>query len=171
MKRAIVIGCPGSGKSTFARALHMETGLPLIHLDRLHWNADKTEVARALFLERLEAALSGESWIIDGNYSSTMEKRIRACDTVFFLDYDTETCLQGIEQRKGKPRPDLPWVEQTGDAEDEAFLRFIRNYRADTRPAVMALLGKYPEKGIFIFSDRNEAEVYLQNMDLTQSGA
>ena len=47
MQKVIVIGCPGSGKSTFARALQAKTGLPLVHLDMLFWNADRTEIGRA----------------------------------------------------------------------------------------------------------------------------
>ena len=83
MKRILVIGCPGSGKSTFARALQAKTDLPLFYLDRIYWNADRTTVAREVFDARLEEILRGDEWIIDGNYSRTMERRIRACDTVF----------------------------------------------------------------------------------------
>ena len=57
MKKIIVIGCPGSGKSTFARALHDKTGIPLYHLDMMYWNADKTTVEKSVFLERLSAVL------------------------------------------------------------------------------------------------------------------
>ena len=72
MKKIIVIGCPGSGKSTFSRKLSKKTGLPLIHLDMLFWNSDKTTVDKITFIKRLENALGGEEWIIDGNYSSTI---------------------------------------------------------------------------------------------------
>ncbi len=58
MQKVMVIGCPGSGKSTFSRALHEATGLPLVYLDRLNWNADRTAVSRELFLERLQTALT-----------------------------------------------------------------------------------------------------------------
>ena len=109
MQKALIIGSPGSGKSTFARALHEATGLPLIHLDNLFWNADKTNVEKEVFLARLEDALQRERWIIDGNYLSTMDKRLAACDTVFFLDYPVDVCLEGIRQRQGQPRPDMPW--------------------------------------------------------------
>ena len=87
MKKVIIIGCPGSGKSTFARALNTITGLPLFHLDNMKWNADKTVVSKSTFMERLNNAIEKERWIIDGNYGSTMELRLQACDTVFFLDY------------------------------------------------------------------------------------
>ena len=78
MERIIVIGCPGSGKSTFSRALHQITGIPLVHLDMLFWNKDKTTVEKAVFLERLEKAMQQSRWIIDGNYATTMELRMQA---------------------------------------------------------------------------------------------
>ena len=107
MQKVIVIGCPGSGKSTFSRALSQITGLPLTHLDMLYWNADKTTVERSVFIERLSEVLQKDAWLIDGNYSSTMELRMQECDTVFFLDYPADICLQGVKDRQGKPRPDM----------------------------------------------------------------
>ena len=110
MKKAIVIGCPGSGKSTFSRALHEKTYLPLFHLDMMYWNADKTTVEKSVFLQRLSEVLAQDTWIIDGNYGSTMEMRLKECDTVFFLDFPYEVCLDGLLKRRGKPRTDMPWV-------------------------------------------------------------
>lgn len=160
MKRVLVIGCPGSGKSTFAKALHKATGLPLFHLDLMYWNADKTAVEKSVFLDRLSKTLQRDEWIIDGNYHSTMELRIETCDTVIFLDYPLEVCLDGIRARKGKPRSDMPWVE---DGEDDAeFIEFIKNYNAQSRPRVMELLRQYSHKSIVIFSDRTQAETFLK---------
>ena len=135
MNKAIVIGCPGSGKSTFSRALHALTSLPLYHLDLLKWNSDKTTVSKEVFLERLQNVLVLDKWIIDGNYGSTIELRLKECDTVFFLDYPVEVCIDGIKKRQGKPRSDMPWIETEDDAE---FLEFIRNYSTQSRPKVFA---------------------------------
>lgn len=159
MKKVIIIGCPGSGKSTFARSLQVKTGLPLYYLDMLNWNADKTTVSKEIFFERLNNVLSENEWIIDGNYASTMELRMSVCDTIFFLDYDTSVCLSGIKERQGKPRPDMPWIETQEDAE---FMEFIRNYNTQNRPAVIELLGKYSQKNIIIFRSRAEADEYLK---------
>ena len=164
MKKVIIIGCPGSGKSTFSRALHEVTHIPVIHLDQLFWNADKTTVTREVFSARLDAAMQEESWIIDGNYSSTMEKRMAACDTVIFLDYPVEVCLAGVRERRGKSRADMPWVETDDGPEDEKFLDFIRNYKRDSRPQVLELLAKYPHKRVICFGGRDEAELFLKNI-------
>lgn len=159
MQKVIVIGCPGSGKSTFSRALHAAAGLPLYHLDRMHWNADGTTVPKAVFLQRLQQALQKEAWIIDGNYCSTMELRMQPCDTVFFLDLPTEVCLEGIRARSGKERPDMPRILPEED--DRKFMDFIRSYHSVSRPQVMDLLRKYAHKRIIIFESREEANEFL----------
>ena len=163
MKKIIVIGCPGSGKSTFSKALHEITGIPLCHLDMLFWNADKTAVEKAQFLDRLKTAMAPDQWIIDGNYASTMELRMQACDTVIFLDYPTDICLEGIRQRRGTVRSDMPWVETEDDA---AFLAFIQNYNRQNRPEVLQLLSQYPQKEIHIFQNRSEAAAFLAQLQI-----
>ena len=161
MRRAVVIGCPGSGKSTFARALRDITGLPLCHLDMLFWNKDKTTVSRELFDRQLDGVLSEPEWIIDGNYGRTMERRLKVCDTVFFLDLPTELCLEGIRKRRGKPRPDMPWTEE---GQDEEFERFVRDFYTQNRPQITELLEIYKDKNITVFKTHAEAESYLQSL-------
>ena len=161
MKRIMVIGCPGSGKSTFARALHQKTGVPLYHLDMLYWNADKTTVEKSVFLERLAAVLKHDDWIIDGNFSSTMELRLALCDTVVFLDFPMEVCLDGVRARRGKPRSDIPWVETEEDAE---FIAFIKSFNEQRRPQVMALLQRYSDKNVLIFQSRAKADAFLAQL-------
>ena len=163
IKRVIVIGCPGSGKSTVSRALHNKTGIPLYHLDMMYWNADKTTVEKSVFLERLSDVLEKDEWIIDGNYSSTMELRMVACDTVIFLDYPLDVCLDGIRERRGKPRSDMPWIETEEDSE---FIEFIKNYNEQQKPKVLELLKKYSDKNIIILESREQADAFLNGENL-----
>ena len=162
MKKVIVIGCPGSGKSTFSKALHNITGLPLHHLDMMNWNTDGTTVPKHIFTEHLHQVLNKESWIIDGNYGSTMELRMQFCDTVFFLDYPLDVCIDGIKSRKGKERTDMPFKSPEDD--DSRFMEFINNYNTVSRPEVIELLHKYSSKKIIIFKNRNEANEFLSSI-------
>ena len=161
MKRIMIIGCPGSGKSTFARALAEKTGLPLHYLDMMYWNPDRTTKPKEEFRAALRETVALPEWIIDGNYGSTLEVRMEACDTVIFLDYPVEVCIAGVEERRGKPRPDMPWVETEPDLE---FIEFIKKYNEESRPKVIELLEKYKEKNIIIFKSRAEADEYLRRL-------
>ena len=163
MKKVIVIGCPGSGKSTVSRALHNKIEIPLYHLDMMYWNADKTTVEKSIFLERLSAVLEKNEWIIDGNYGSTMELRMAACDMVIFLDYPLDVCLDGIKERREKPRSDMPWIETEEDAE---FIEFIKNYNEQQKPKVLELLKKYSDKNIIVLESREQADAFLNGENL-----
>ena len=113
MERAIVIGSPGAGKSTFARRLRDASRIPLYYLDMIWHLPDRTNVSREEFDMQLQEILAKDRWIIDGNYLRTMEARIAACDTIFLLDYPVELCLEGVEERIGKPRTDMPWWKRS----------------------------------------------------------
>ena len=127
----------------------------------MFWNPDKTTVKKEIFLNLLNEVLNKDSWIIDGNYQSTMDLRMDNCDTVFFLDYPLEDCLKGVADRKGKPRTDIPWVETE---DDEEFLEFIKNFNTQTRPKILNLLKKHNHKQIFIFKSRQESDEFLKSL-------
>ncbi len=160
MNKIIVIGCPGSGKSTFSKKMNKITGIPLYHLDMMYWNSNKTIVDKDIFLERLLSTIQTNKWIIDGNYSSTMELRIQYCDTIIFLDYPLDICLSGIKERKGKERTDIPWIENEDDVE---FIEFVKRFNLENRPRIIELLEKYSSKSIYIFKSRDEANTFLND--------
>lgn len=122
---------------------------------------DKTTVEKNVFLNRVNEVIKQKEWIIDGNYGSSIEMRMQACDTVFFLDYPVDVCIQGIHERVGKVRTDIPWVE---DEVDEDLIEFVRNYEKEDRPEILELLSKYKEKDIHIFRNRKDAKIYLESL-------
>lgn len=164
MKRILVIGCPGSGKSTFARELSRIYGIEVCHLDNLYWNADKTTVEKGVFLERLGKEMEKESLIVDGNFSSTMDMRMSWCDTVFFLDLSADICLESVRGRRGKARTDIPWIETE---EDEEFMQFIKSFNDLRRPAILELIEKH-KKDTVVFTSRTEVNEYLYRLENKQ---
>ncbi len=162
MKKVIIIGCPGSGKTTFSEKLQKQTGLPLYYLDAVWHKPDKTHISREEFDERIKEIFALSEWIIDGNYNRTIEMRLKECDTVFLFDLPTEVCLQGATERIGKGRYDLPWLETELDPE---FAGFIKDFKENSLPKIYNLLEKYKnEKQIVIFKSREEAEKFLENI-------
>ena len=166
MKKVIVIGCPGSGKTTFSEKLNKCTGLPLFYLDAIWHKPDRTHISRDEFDRIMPEIFKKDKWIIDGNYNRTMETRIKACDTVFLFDLPTDICLQGATDRLGKSRYDVPWIDTKLDP---VFKKQIEDFREKSLPDIYKLLNKYRnEKNIIIFKSRQQAEIFLNkviNMD------
>ena len=162
MFKIIVIGCPGSGKSTFSKELNKIYNLPLYHLD-LIWNKpDKTTITREEFDQELARIFTEEEWIIDGNYQRTLETRIKEANTIFLLDYSTEVCLNYATMRVGVRREDMPWVEEKLN---EEFKQKIIDFSKDKLPEIYKLLEKYKNnKNIIIFKTREESAKYLKNL-------
>lgn len=160
MKKILVIGSPGAGKSTFSKELHKLTDIPLHHLDLIWHRPDRTTIPKPEFIEKISKLMEADSWILDGNYSSTLDLRLKEADTVFFLDYPVEQCLEGARERVGKPRNDLPWQEESFDPE---FKHFIETFQYTRRPLIYEqLLSHYSDlEKIYIFHSREEAEAYL----------
>ena len=162
MKKIIVIGCPGSGKTTFSVKLCKALGLSLFHLDAIWHKPDRTHIPREEFDRRLGEILSLDEWIVDGNYSRTLERRINACDTVILFDLPTELCIDGARARVGKARVDMPWVDTELDA---ALAEEIESFREKNLPRIYELIEKYKDgKKVVVFASREQADGFLQSL-------
>ena len=156
----MVIGCPGAGKSTFARKLSAKTGIPLYYLDMLFHNSDRTTVTRDVFDARLDSILKNEEWIIDGNYQRTLPLRFERCTEVFFFDLPVDQCLKGAAARIGKKREDLPWIENELDSE---FRQYILDFPKGQLPLINELVSRYQDiRNITVFHSWEEADAWLE---------
>ena len=162
MKKIVVVGCPGSGKSTFARKLQEKTGLPLYYLDMIWHKPDKTTLTKEEFDEKLHELIARDEWIIDGNYSRTLEPRLQACDTAFVFDLPLEVCLAGAQARVGTKRIDMPWEETELSQE---FLNYILSFSQQQLPRLLQLAQQYSaQKQVVFFRSRQECDDFLKSL-------
>ena len=162
MKRILVIGCPGAGKTYFAKKLKEITGLPVIHMDNLYWNKDKTSISTEELENKLLPYLKEESWIIDGNYHNTLKLRLEYATDVFFMKMSREECIEGILERIDQVRDDIPWVETKKDAVE--LINWTIDYEERTKAQEEELLEEFPNVKVHILNSREEANQYLEEL-------
>jgi adenylate kinase family enzyme len=169
VKRILVIGSSGAGKSTFARRLHEATEIKLIHLDKIYWQPNWVEPSdKTVWGEGLKNYLQEDEWIIDGNYSGTLEMRMQFSDTVIFLDIPNYICVYRILKRtllyRKRGRPDM--AEGCRERLSWEFLRLTWNYPIRSKPKVEALLKRFEnEKNIIRLKSNTEVENFFRTLE------
>jgi adenylate kinase family enzyme len=164
VKRVLVIGTGGSGKSTVARRLAQRTALPLIHLDAHYWRPGWQPTPRDEWQAKVQQILRGQTWIIDGNYGGTLDLRLAACDTVIFLDLPRIVCLWRVLRRQlrylGRTRPELsPGCPERLSWE---FLTWIWTYPSRRRGDILKrLAGLDQRKRVVILRSSAEVEQFM----------
>ena len=166
MERILIIGCSGAGKSTLARALKDRLGLPLVHLDQLWHREGWTHITREEFDAQLEKALNMDRWIIDGNYSRTIQQRLSRCDTIIYLDFNRWECLLGMFQRVlgnyGKVRPDM--AAGCPERFDWEFIKYIWNFNKNNRVRNYTYLAQAQHAEHIVLKSRKEAKMFLEQV-------
>lgn len=171
MKRILVIGGNGSGKTTFAKQLSKKLNIPLIHLDKISRTDNWQRVGSDIFYNRLNEIFSTDSWIIDGNDIHTLPVRLKECDTVFYFDFNTVACLIGVIKRTikyyGKHRDDVGGENniEKFDKSKIAFLKSVVNFNKCNRKLLYHMLNENSDVNTIIFKNRKQVKYYLNNID------
>ena len=166
MRRIVVVGCGGSGKTVLARRLGEILGIPVVHLDALFYDEDWQPCPPAEFIARQEAAVEAESWLMDGNYVSTLPIRLAAADAVIFLDFSAIRCLWGVFQRRwrfrgGQRREQGIFVRVTW-----SFTKYVIGYRRQMAPRVRAAIAAHtgPNAQVVVLRSRQAARRYCEKL-------
>ena len=167
MKRVLVIGSGGAGKSSFAIQLAARTGLPLIHLDAEFWKPRWVETPKDEWAAKVEKLVSHERWIMDGNFGGTMERRITACDTLIFLDISRWVCLWRVITRRvrhhGRARPDM--TPGCNEKLDGSFLWWILTYPGQRRRWILWRLTTLgPDQCAVVLDSTRAIDTYLRSV-------
>ncbi|WP_315832649.1 DNA topology modulation protein [Bradyrhizobium prioriisuperbiae] len=165
MRRVMVMGSSGSGKSTFARRLSAATGLPMVSIDALYWQPGWRPSDPFSFERRMTEAANEPTWIMDGNYISHCgELRRGLADTIVWFDLPRWVCMSGIFRRVitsyGQVRPEM--AAGCPEQFDAEFIRYVWTYRRQQRPRLLAFFkGLRPDQTFITFTHRRQADDYL----------
>lgn len=169
MRRVLVIGSSGAGKTTLSVTLAERLNLPLVFLDKEFWLPNWTEPAKDAWRAKVADLAAQPAWVMDGNYGGTLDLRLRAADTVVWLDYGRVGCVVRALWRAlkyyGRTRPDM--APGCNERIDLAFLRYIWSFPVKHRPPLLAALDRRPEGCRLVRLTRPaEARHFLASLDV-----
>jgi adenylate kinase family enzyme len=167
VKRILVPGSSGAGKSTFARELGERLGIETIHLDSYYWQPNWVSTPPEEWDQKLETLLEKNSWVMDGNYPASLSLRLEYADTVIFLDRSRVKsllrCVGRLLKYRGQSRPELaPGCNEKIDLD---FLKWIWNYPRDVKPGIMETLARQADTEIIVLKSDNEIARYLAEQE------
>ncbi len=171
VKRVMIIGSGGAGKSTLARTLGVRLGIPVVHLDAHFWKPGWVPTRRDEWLEIQKDLMHAQTWIMDGNYGGTMDARLALADTVIFLDLPRVLCLTRALKRRvqyrGRSRPDI--APGCPEKMDPQFLRWIWDFPRTKRPGILKKLEAARAMGAQVIHLRSPRDVnrFLETSALT----
>jgi len=167
MKRVLVIGPGGAGKSTFAKRLGEALNIEVKHLDVAYWRSGWSKPSEDEWVQTVNQLISGDTWILDGNFGGTLELRLRHCDTIIFLDMPRLLCVWRVVKRRllyrNRSRPDM--AAGCHEKLDLDFLLWVWNYSQRSRPRVVKLLREQAGgKEVVWLRSQREVERFLARL-------
>ncbi|MCA0353295.1 MAG: AAA family ATPase [Chloroflexi bacterium] len=172
IRRVLIFGSMGSGKSTLAKRLGAVLNLPVIHLDSHFWRPNWVEPDRETWRAQQRELVQASEWIMDGNYSATLDERWPYADTIIFVDQPRLLCLWRVVKRRvmyhGRSRPDL--APDCPEKLDSVAFDFVWNYPKARRPKVLKRLAEAKATKL-VFHLRGDAAIEQFLVDLSQIAA
>jgi len=164
LHRILILGPSGSGKSTLGERIGRVPGILAVHLDMHYWKPNWVDTPEDEWSIKVKELIVSETWVMDGNYTSTLQMRADAADTIIFLDMTRRLSYLRVLVRylrnRGKTRPDV--TEGCPEKIDMEFIRWIWDYPRTRKPTILRFLEKLrASKNVYILHNQREIEEFL----------
>ncbi|MEV0469629.1 topology modulation protein [Streptomyces prunicolor] len=166
MEKVVIVGCGGSGKSYLARALGKILDAPVTHLDAAFYDDEWNALPMEKFTELQRELVAQPRWVIDGNYNSTLQTRLEACDTVVLMDVSTISALWGVFSRQLRHG-----AGHKGNGVHNRIhwgvIQYVWTYRRKMRPRVMAKIEEFASgrADVVMLANRRQSRRWLETVD------
>jgi adenylate kinase family enzyme len=170
LRRILILGPSGSGKSTLGKRIGRILGIPAVHLDMHFWNPNWVETPKDEWHDKVKKLIASETWVMDGNYTSTLKMRTDVADTIIFLDMTRRLSYFRVVSRylrnRGKTRPDV--TEGCPEKIDMEFIKWIWDYPRIRKPATLRFLEKLrASKNVYFLYNQKEIEEFLKSLRIS----
>lgn len=164
IKKILIIGGTGMGKSTLADNIGKQLDLPICHIDAIHFKENWIERDVKERDEIIRRKINEPKWILDGLYKSTLKESIEKADLVVILWFSKLTQLKGIIKRHlknyGKERNDIPGCV---DKLDVKFIRFTLDFKKKNKSIIENILRENNKNKILIFKKQKQLNKWYEN--------
>jgi adenylate kinase family enzyme len=174
MRRIMIIGGSGTGKSTLAREIGTRLDLPLVHLDRHYWSPGWVAPEPVEWRRRVAELAARDAWVMDGNYSSTFDLRVPRAHALVWLDLPRwvyfPRAVKRLVANYGRERGDIgPGCPERFDA--DFLFNWVWNYPSRTRPRTLQLVQDLATtKRVVVLRRRREVEAFVEGLPASLAG-
>ncbi|WP_343620037.1 shikimate kinase [Acinetobacter proteolyticus] len=178
MKFINVVGTSAAGKTTFARQLAQKLGLSYIEMDDLFWLDDWQETPDHEFFAKLQSQIdqAPRGWVLDGNYSRTLDLKLKYIDTIIWLDYSFSLNLyrsvkraisRAVTQKRLWENSNNRESFKTSFLSKDSIILWMITHHAQNRKKYLAMMddARYQHIRFIRLTSPKQTAVFLNEMD------